>query len=552
MPNLRVQLLDSKYFYPDEPRERRQELASAIVLESDNPLEASSEELSFEFEQINGALLDIRVEATESGDLLRFRNAILAVVETNKNNDDISKENIDELAATLSGRAVDINHDERANAGIITAARSVIYKGKPAVAIDGLGWRDRYPEEWDGVRAGTHHLSVEADAAKATCSNCKGEFVSAALYCDHLKNRRRSGAKRGFIGLKGKGAGITTNPAGTGTQFDRDQIFVVAHQEPELEASWYDSLLPEGKTIDDLPASDFADPAGRRFPYKINGKVNERGWRAAYSAARGGHTGKEDKSAVEKLLRDKPDGVDVQGSIKPPIEQVAPYQEIKIMSKCPHCGKEVAARDGKCPDCGKSMTAELLAVDLKAAEEKVAEATATLAVKDGELKSALSELESLKAATSTTKKVKAEEPGEDPNEEKTETKRKENLEEKDAEDIKLKKAMTAMQVDLEARTAELSTKATELETAKAALDEANHKLAEIKANQREAEIKPLMTAEAWTERSASFLAMDDNTFATVAASLKEVAKKPAQAIGLKSGMPEPVAGSDNGRKISLR
>jgi hypothetical protein len=265
------------------------------------------------FEQVN-ASFEITIQATEDGDLVRFKNAILARVETNRNNDDISPDNINELAATLSGRPVDINHDEGKNAGFITASRPVVHKGKPAVAIDGLLWRDRYPDEIDGVRSGTHHLSVEADAVKAVCSTCKGEFESSDVYCEHLRNRRLTGSKRGFVGLKGKGAGITTRPAGTDTHFDRSQIYVVAHDETHLEAHWYDGLLKDGESIDDLPASDFADPSGRRFPYKIHGKVNERGWHAAYSAARGGHTGHEDKAAVAKLLRDKPSGVDVAES----------------------------------------------------------------------------------------------------------------------------------------------------------------------------------------------------------------------------------------------
>jgi len=506
-------------------------------------LRADIESDEMVFEQVNGTSFDIHVEATENGDLLRFRNAILAVQETNKNNDHISEANINELAATLAGRAIDVNHDELSNAGVITAARSILYKGNPAVAIDGLGWRDRYPKEWDGVRAGTHHLSVEADAKKAICSTCRNEFETSSLYCDHLKNRRLTGAKRGFIGLKGKGAGITTNPAGTDTRFDREQIFVVAHQEPNIEASWYDSLLPKGETVDDLPASDFADPNGRRFPYKIHGKLYPEAWKYAYSAASGGHTGEKDESAIAKLKRDKPSGV-----------TIAESQEDMAMNKCPHCGKEVTARDGKCPDCGKSMSAELLAAELLASETKVAEAAQALVAKDGELKSALSELEALKAVPPKTKNYEdPEELGEDPKEEKTETKREENMEMDDVQDAKSKKALAAMEADLAAKTTELAAKTSDLEIAVTALDSANAKLSEIRATQREAEIKPLLSLEAWKERSATFLAMDDTTFATMAASLKDVAKKPAQAIGLRSGMPDPVAGSDNGHsKITLR
>lgn len=418
------------------------------------------EEAGLVFEQINAAF-DIVVQATEDGDLIRFRNAILARVETNKNNDVISPSNIDELAATLSGRAVDIDHDDRLNAGVITASRTVMYQGQPAVAIDGLLWRDRYPAEIDGVRAGTHHLSVEAMAEKAVCSTCNSQFVSSEVYCDHLRQRHLTGAKRGFVGLKGKGAGITPHPAGTNTTFDRTQIYVVAHE-----------------------------------------------------------------------------------------ETAAPLIKEKVMSPCPHCKTDVEASD-KCSKCGKSLTAELLAADLKAAETAVAEketaattATAALEAKHVELTRALAELEALKAAKKENPFDKKEEDDESDDDKKKEKK------------TGVEAALTVAQAALVEKTAQAEVLTAALATKTADFEAAQAKLAAIKSTEREALIKPLLSEAAWTERGATFLAMDDAMFATVAASFKDmtVSKKPALAVGLRSGMPGPGAGSETPKKslISLR
>ncbi len=448
------------------------------------------------FEQSSDTSFEIAVRAADGGELWRFKNAKLAYAETNKNDDDISRDNIQELAATLAGRAVDIDHNERSNAGVITSSRPVVVGGRDAVAIDGLLWRDRYPQEIDGVKAGTHHLSVEANADMATCSICKGQFKSSDVYCSHLKNRKQSGAKRGFIGLKGKGAGITRNPAGNGTHFDREQIFVVAHMEDNsVEAHWYDGLLKDGESIDDLPASDFADPKNRRFPYKVHGKVNERGWHAAWSAANGGHTGQKDESAIEKLKRDKPEGVTISES-----------QEINAMEhKCPHCGNDDQQDHEKCPKCGKSMSAALLAAELRASQE-------ALKTKKEELEAAVAELEDLKPQIP----------------------------------------------QLQAQMAGYQTQITEREVA---LKAANAKLEDIKRQERENIVRAYLSDDTLADRLPAYMAMDDGTFTTVVATLKDAAaaaKKPAQGIsGLRSGMPEPVAGSgSNGQRakpqITLR
>jgi hypothetical protein len=92
----------------------------------------------------------------------------------------------------------------------------------------------------------------------------------------------------------------------------------------ELAAGW----LPQGMTQTDLGDGDFAwlsnaykrdevtKDEGRKLPYKIHGKVNENGWKAAMAAASGARAdmdfvgGPNKLQVIRKLCRDKPEGVE--------------------------------------------------------------------------------------------------------------------------------------------------------------------------------------------------------------------------------------------------
>lgn len=288
------------------------------------------------------------LQATEQGDVLRFTGAILARQETNRNNDEITEAGIDELAATIGGRPIDVEHRTSDNCGVFTAGRTVNVDSRKALSVDGLVWADRYPDTAAGMQAGAHHLSIEAVADKALCSTCGQSFLTAKEYCEHLTHRRQNGTRRTLHGLRAKGGAVTRTPAGTNTKFNpRSIYFVASHEEAnELEAAhWYDKYLKEGETIDDLPSSDFADPEGRRFPYKIHGDVKTEGFRAAWSAAHGGHTGEADESAIAKLKRDKPEGIDISESIAQERasmeEQIEAQENMDEREDCPGCGEKV-------------------------------------------------------------------------------------------------------------------------------------------------------------------------------------------------------------------
>lgn len=78
--------------------------------------------------------------------------------------------------------------------------------------------------------------------------------------------------------------------------------------------------LPEGTTPGDLDDGDFAwvsdDGKTRKLPYKIHGKVNEAGWKAAWSRAHQDATqfdgGPSQADTIKKLLADAPEGVDTK------------------------------------------------------------------------------------------------------------------------------------------------------------------------------------------------------------------------------------------------
>jgi hypothetical protein len=165
----------------------------------------------------------------KSGEVLRFRNAILVVAETNSNQDTILEEELQNLAATLPGRPIDDDHAWQKCVGVFTEA-SVVKVGEMwGLRVSGLIWADRFPEAADGVRTGRLKLSIEADAASAECSICGDTFSRAVEYCEHLLDRVRHGANRILHGLRAVGGGLTPNPAGTGTDFDPTLVYFVAH-----------------------------------------------------------------------------------------------------------------------------------------------------------------------------------------------------------------------------------------------------------------------------------------------------------------------------------
>lgn len=117
--------------------------------------------------------------------------------------------------------------------------------------------------------------------------------------------------------------------------------------------------LPAGTTQGDLADGDFAwlsdaykagkesKSDGRKLPYKIHGKVNEDGWRAAWSRVHqmsaGDFAGGPSREAVmQKLMRDKPEGVDMMQQ-----NAATDRYELRVGSEVwPELDFEIRAADG--------------------------------------------------------------------------------------------------------------------------------------------------------------------------------------------------------------
>lgn len=158
-------------------------------------------------------------EEGEEGELLRFRNAVLARAEVNKNRDGLTEANISELADTLPLTAIDIEHEERVVVGFFTNARNT----SGALVVDGVIFARRFPEVVKDVVDGTLKLSIEGMAKVAKVVN----------------------GVRWFEGLKAVGGGLTRKPAGSNTGFANSSILMIASEMEENEVDPKDVKISE-------------------------------------------------------------------------------------------------------------------------------------------------------------------------------------------------------------------------------------------------------------------------------------------------------------------
>lgn len=213
-------------------------------------------------------LPDLTVLAgVETGELMEFKGAILARAEVNRNQDELAPQHIDQLADTLKGMAVTDDHADRGIVGYITAAHS---RAKSTESrIDGVIFARRFPEIAAGIQDGTLKLSVEADAPTAACSKCGKVFANHREYCDHIKdvpNRLSFGAHRQFPdGIKGVGAGVVRNPAGSDVGFDTNRLTMIAGAE-DMDTSY--GMMADPDDVHLRSATDIDERCGTCEYYK--------------------------------------------------------------------------------------------------------------------------------------------------------------------------------------------------------------------------------------------------------------------------------------------
>ena len=184
-----------------------------------------------EFSELEPQMQTVLGASSKNSKLLRFRGAVLARAEVNANNDELTEEGLRQVASTLPLSPIDIEHNARQVCGYYTAA----HVAEGALLTDGVIFADRFPEIAEGMKASPpiYKQSIEATAESAQCSLCGNVFVSKNDYCNHLLSRRETGAVRKLKNLKGVGGAVTKIPAGSRTEFDAKQIYMIASLEAD-------------------------------------------------------------------------------------------------------------------------------------------------------------------------------------------------------------------------------------------------------------------------------------------------------------------------------
>lgn len=194
--------------------------------------------------------IHFELQATDEGDILVFHNAILARAEVNKNRDEITRDGINELAATIAGRPIDDEHEFTRIVGAFTAGKAI--EDSSALSVDGFIWKDRWPNVAEMVLAGKKELSVEASGTRARCSVCNSVFDTSHEYCEHIMSKRakvKHNATRTLFGLKAKGGATTFVPAGTDTKFGKELFMVASHSDITVCAYCQDEVSLGESTI---------------------------------------------------------------------------------------------------------------------------------------------------------------------------------------------------------------------------------------------------------------------------------------------------------------
>jgi len=243
---------------------------------------------------------------------LRFKRAVLARAEVNGNNDSVTERELKEVAATMVGTAIDLEHADTDNYGVFTGAvvePDSDFNNIPTLFVDGYLWRHRleargiHPEDLEGPNA-KYKLSIEADATEAECSVCGKTFSNSKDYCKHIDgmaHKLRYGATRILRGLRAMGGALTRKPAGTEAGFARSTIYMVAShmmddEEMDYECSESEFYAYLGEMGDDdneyeaaetpkKPYGDvaYADPGLQKDKKKRYPVENERHVRAAWN-----------------------------------------------------------------------------------------------------------------------------------------------------------------------------------------------------------------------------------------------------------------------------
>ena len=321
---------------------------------------------------------------------LRFKDAVLARAEVNANQDEVDETGVRELAATIAGTAIDLDHDPSQNVGYFTAGRAV----DGALRVDGVLWTDRCVAlgvDTSEVENGTYKLSIEATADTAECSVCGTVHDGFLSYCQHLKNKLLYKAIRKLRGLRAWGGAITKRPAGTDTTFNTGVglFFIASHQvqEEREDVSDADKKRAE-KEYGDV---EFADRSNKKYPVSTK-EQTKAAWSYINMPKNAEKYSDSELKTIKNRIKDaaKKFGVEIsddknteksseESTMDDEKKEVAPDDEKKE-------GEEVKAAE-EVVACDTPVSAEVVANDVEM-KKSLDDLTAQFEAKQAELKAA--------------------------------------------------------------------------------------------------------------------------------------------------------------------
>lgn len=227
-------------------------------------LEPHSIQASLRLLELESDEIEVNGAKVKRGEAMRFKDAEIARVEVNRNGDEFTSENINELVASLALKPISEEHAEGKMSGIFTDARRT---GDRAL-VDGLVYlKHASGDVVDALAQGKMFLSIEAGAERASCSKCGQTFDTSDAYCEHivtLASRRKHGASRRFQGMYATGGGLTEKPAGRLSQISPNGIALIASQDiigKEYSSEQRQALADKGEALADgsYPIADKED-----------------------------------------------------------------------------------------------------------------------------------------------------------------------------------------------------------------------------------------------------------------------------------------------------
>lgn len=188
---------------------------------------------------------------------IKFKKLAVAKAERNKNGDLLTRENLEEYAASVAGMPMTDRHPRRSGSphifGIMDSGYVATVTGGEApgdyVLVDGTMWSGRHPTLVRQTIEGQRKPSIEAIGEQVGCSVCGSWHDDESTYCGHLKGRLLGGlgdnVSRLHKGLRAIGVALVSNPAGSNTGFHGGRFFLAAEEENYKETDMTESEIKQ-------------------------------------------------------------------------------------------------------------------------------------------------------------------------------------------------------------------------------------------------------------------------------------------------------------------